>query len=323
MLRKGLGIDIGTTQISIYQTEGGLLLKEPNVAAIDIDTEKVLDAGNAALRLSKESPDRVRLCWPVWDPVVKCADILSAILQLFLHRALGHTLLRPHAMVSIPCDLTEAQINAVEDAVLAAGIARVHLLEAPLCAALGVGFDFSRPTGQMIVHVGAARTEAAVIFLGEMVTHVSAPVGGNNFDSAIIHYMRNKYKLYIGRRTAEQIKCRIGMIGGHEAPKSLDVKGRSMDSREQRVVTLSSKEMLGALREPLAAVLDVVFSAIEQTAEEMKADIGKGGIVLSGGAVLPGMDQFLADVMKLRTRVAPNADVAAAEGAAKALLRLE
>ena len=119
MLRKGLGIDIGTTQISIYQTEGGLLLKEPNVAAIDIDTEKVLDAGNAALRLSKESPDRVRLCWPVWDPVVKCADILSAILQLFLRRALGHTLLRPHAMVSIPCDLTEAQINAVEDAVLA------------------------------------------------------------------------------------------------------------------------------------------------------------------------------------------------------------
>ena len=322
MLRKGIGIDIGTTQTSIYETEGGLLLKEPTVAALDLDTNKVLEAGVPAVRLEKQAPDRVRLCWPVWDPVVKSADILAAILQIFLRRALGRTLLRPQVMLSIPCDLTEAQTNAVEDAVLAAGASRVHLLEAPLCAALGVGFDFSKPHGQMLVHVGASRTEAAVIFLGDMVTHVTSHVGGNRFDSAIIHYMRSKHQLYIGQRTAEQIKKRIGIVAEHKEQKTLEVKGRCMQTRERRIVTLSSKEMLGALKEPLAAVLDAAMTVVEKSGDEMKADIAKGGIVLSGGGVLQGLDQFLADVMGLRTRVASNADTAAVEGAAKALARI-
>ena len=322
MLRKDIGIDIGTTQITLCATEGGLLLKEPNVAAVDVDTNKVIAAGTPALQLAKEAPDHVRLCWPVWDPVVKSLDVLAAILRIFLRRALGRTLLRPQAMVSVPCDLTEAQTNAVEDAVLAAGVSHVHLLEAPLCAALGAGFDFSAPTGQMLVHVGASRTEAAVIFLGDMVTHVTAQVGGSAFDSAIIHYLRDKYQLYIGRRTAEQIKMRIGIVASHTEPKTLDVKGRCMNTREPRIVTLSSKEMLGALKEPLSGVLDAVLSVVEQTADEMRADIGRGGVVLTGGAMLQGLDQFLADVMGLRTRVAKNAETAAAEGAAKALTRL-
>ena len=322
MLRRGLGIDIGTTQISIYAAEGGLLLKEPNVAALDVDTDQVVEVGKLALQLVKTNPDRVRLCWPVWDPVVKCADILSAILRTFLRRALGRTLLRPEVMVSIPCDLTEAQTNAVEDAVLAAGAARVHLLEAPLCAALGVGFDFSKPHGQMLIHMGASRTEIAVIFLGDMVTHVTAPVGGNRFDSAIIHYLRSKHQLYVGQRTAEQIKKRIAVIADHNDAITIEVKGRCMQTRKPRIITLSSREMLGALKEPLAAVLDAAVSVIEQSGDEMKADIAKGGIVLSGGGVLSRLDQFLADVMGIRTRVAPNADIAAAEGAAKALSRI-
>lgn len=322
MLRKGLGLDIGTTQISIFESEGGLLLKEPNVAAVEADTDKVLEAGHAALQMAKEDPDHIRLCWPVWDPVVKCADILAGILRIFFRRALGRKLLRPQVMVSIPCDLTEAQTNAVEDAVLAAGASRVHLLEAPLCAALGAGFDFSVPTGQMLVHIGASRTEAAVIFLGDMVTHITTHIGGNQFDTAIMQYMRNRYQLYIGRRTAEQIKKRIAMIAGNQAPRTLDVKGRCMKTQELRLVTLNSREMLGALKEPLANMLDTLLSVVEQTAEEMRADIGKGGIVLTGGGVLQGMDQFFADVMGLRTRIVTNSETAAVEGAAKALARI-
>ncbi len=323
MLRKGVGIDIGTTQISICSAQGGLLLREPNVAAVEIGSGKVLEAGAPALRMVKQAPDRMRLCWPVWDPVVKCAGILSDIVRIFLYRALGRTVMKPVVMVSIPCDLTEAQTNAVEDAVLAAGAYRVYLLEAPLCAALGVGFDFSSPTGQMLVHIGASRTEAAVVFLGDMVTHRTVSVGGNQFDSAIIHHLRNKYQLYIGRRTAEQIKMRIAMVAEHDEPKTLEVKGRCMQTRELRVIKLSSKEMLGALREPLSALLDTVVSVVEQTGDEMRADIAKGGVVLTGKGVLPGLDQFLADVMGLRTRVALNADTAVAEGAAKALLKLQ
>jgi rod shape-determining protein MreB len=322
MLRKNLGIDVGTKKISIYSIEEGLLLHEPSVAAVDIDTNEVVEAGKPALRLVDANPDRLRLCWPVWDPIVKSADILSSMLRILLRRAVGRTMLRPQIMASIPCDLTEAQTNAFEDAVLSAGASRVHLLEAPLCAALGVGLDFSSPVGQLIVHIGASRTEVAMIFIGEMVTHLTVPVGGSAFDSAIIEYMRKRHELFIGKKTAEQIKLRIGMIAKSAEEKHLDVKGRCMKTKEPRIVTLSSKEMLGALTEPLTSILDAIVSVIEQTGDDMRADIAKGGVVLTGGALLSGMDQFLDEVMGLRIRLAANAETAAVEGAAVALSRL-
>lgn len=322
MLRKNLGIDVGTKKISIYSIEEGLLLHEPSVAAVDIDTNEVVEAGKPAMRLVDANPDRLRLCWPVWDPIVKSADILSSMLRILLRRAVGRTVLRPQIMASIPCDLTEAQTNALEDAILSAGASRVHLLEAPLCAALGVGLDFSSPVGQLIVHIGASRTEVAMIFIGEMVTHLTVPVGGSAFDSAIIEYMRKRHELFVGKKTAEQIKLRIGMIAKSAEEKHLDVKGRCMKTKEPRIVTLSSKEMLGALTEPLTSILDAIVSVIEQTGDDMRADIAKGGVVLTGGAVLSGMDQFLDEVMGLRIRLAANAETAAVEGAAVALSRL-
>ncbi|MBE6690278.1 MAG: rod shape-determining protein [Ruminococcaceae bacterium] len=322
MLRKNLGIDIGTRQISICSLDDGLLLCEPSVAAIDIDTDEVVAAGDSALRLVETNPTRLRLCWPVWDPIVKSANILSEMLRIFLRRAVGRTMLRPQVMVAIPCDLTEAQTDAVEDAVLAAGASRVHLLEAPLCAALGVGFDFSSPVGQLVVHVGASRTEVAMIFLGEMVTHLTIPVGGTQFDSAIIEHMRKRHGIYIGNRTAEQIKIRIGTVSKSAEEQTLDVKGRCTKTKEGRVVTVSSKEMLGALTEPLTAILDAIISVIEQTGDDMRADIAKTGVMLTGGALLAGMDKFLDEVMGLRVRRAANAETAAVEGAVVALSRL-
>lgn len=322
MLRKNLGIDLGSTQISICSTEDGLLLKEPSVAAVDVDTDEVIEVGSLALRAVSQNPDRLRLCWPLWDPVVKCADVLSAMLKLFIRRAIGRAVLRPRLMLAIPSDLTEAQANAVEDAALAAGASHVHLLEAPLCAALGVGFDFSSPVGQLLVHVGASRTEVAMIFIGEMVTHLTVPVGGARFDSAIIRYMRDKYQLYIGKRTAEQIKIRIGKVAKSAKEQKLDVKGRCMNTKEPRIVTLSSKELLGALMDPLTSILDAIISVIEQTGDDMRADIAKGGVVLTGSGLLSGMDQFLEEVMGLRVTRAPNAETAAAEGTALALSRI-
>jgi len=322
VFRKGLGLDIGTTKTTICSIDDGVLLREPTVAAVDVDTDEVMEAGEAAIEMVNNSPDKMRLCWPLWDTVVKEAEVLAAILRIFFRRAIGRTLLRPQVMVSIPCDLTEAQSNAVEDAVLSAGASRVHLLEAPLCAALGVGFDFASPTGQMLVHIGASRTEAAMIFIGDMVTHVTVQTGGKQFDAAIVRHVRTKHKLYIGQRTAEQIKIRLTDLAATHEEKKLDVKGRFVDTKVPRIVTLSSKEMLGAMRDPLTAVLDAIVSVVEQTGEDMRADIAKGGIVLTGGGVLRGMDQLLADVMGLRARVAANADTAAAEGAAVALERL-
>jgi rod shape-determining protein MreB len=322
MLRKNLGIDLGTRQISICSMDEGLLLREPSVAALDIDTDEVIAAGESALRLVQANPDRLRLCWPLWDPVVKSANVLSSMIRSLLRRAVGRTMLRPQVMVAIPCDLTEAQTNAVEDAVLAAGASRVHLLEAPLCAALGVGFDFSSPVGQLVVHVGASRTEVAMIFIGEMVTHLTVPVGGTNFDSAIMEYMRSKHGILIGKKTAEQIKIRIGNVAKSAEEKKLDVKGRCVKTKESRVVTISSKEMLGALTEPLTAILDAIISVIEQTGDDMRADIAKTGVMLTGGALLAGMDKFLDEVMGLRVRRAANAETAVVEGTVIALSRL-
>ena len=322
MLRKNLGLDLGTKQISICSMDEGLLLREPAVAALDIDTNEVIAAGESAMHLVKAHPDRLRLCWPLWEPVVKSADILSSMIRNLLRRAVGRTVLRPQVMVAIPCDLTEAQTNAVEDAVLSAGASRVHLLEAPLCAALGVGFDFSSPVGQLVVHVGASRTEVAMIFIGEMVTHLTVPVGGTNFDSAIMEYMRNKHGILIGKKTAEQIKIRIGNVAKSAEEKKLDVKGLTVKDRTSRVVTISSKEMLGALTEPLTAILDAIIAVIEQTGDDMRADIAKTGVMLTGGALLAGMDKFLDEVMGLRVRRAANAETAVVEGTVVALSRL-
>ena len=322
MLRKEIGIDIGTTQISICTPDGVLLLREPNVAVLDPDTGKVLATGHGALRLHKERKGLVQLCYPARDGVVKHANVLSAILREFLYRALGRTFLRPHALVCVPCDLTEAQIAATEDAVLAAGVSRVHLLETPLCAALGVGFDFSVPTAQMIIHVGASRTEAAVIFLGDMLIRKTAHVGGVHFDEAIRRYMLEKYQLSISGRMAEQIKIRFVRVDDHDDVTTQEVRGRDATTKELRVVKLKSNEMKEALKNVMFPIVDAALSMAEDSADEIRVDIAKGGVVLTGGGVLRGLGQFLADILGVRASVATNADTAAAEGAAKALAKL-
>lgn len=321
MLRKGIGLDIGTTQTTICTVDEGILLKEPSVIAVDVDTNEVLEAGNAAFEKQKAAPDHVKLVQFSFDDMVRANGFLTAMLRIFLRRAIGRSALRPRVMVSIPCDLTEAQTNALEDAVLAAGVAHVHLLEAPLCAALGVGLDFSSPVGQMLVHIGASRTEAAMIFIGDMVTHVTVPVGGSAFDSAIMRYLRDRHGLFVGRRTAEQVKIRIGKLIP-DKDKKLEVRGRSTADRSPRSITICEPEMLVAMKDPMIEVLDAVMSVIELTGPDLKADIAKNGIVLTGSGVLGGMDQFLADVIGVRAKCASNAATAAAEGAAIALDRL-
>ncbi len=321
MLRKGIGLDIGTTQTTICTAEEGILLKEPSIVAMDVDTGEVLEAGNAAFEKQKSTPDRVRLIRFSYDELVKAPGLLTSMLRIFLRRALGRTAFRPRVMVSIPCDLTESQTNALEDAVLAAGVSRVHLLEAPLCAALGAGFDFSSPVGQMLVHIGATRTEAAMIFIGDMVTHCTVPAGGNAFDSAIMRYLRDRHGLFVGKRTAEQVKIRIGKLIP-DKEKKLEVRGRSVADKSPKSVMVCEPEMLVAMKDPISEVLDAVMTVIEQTGPDLKADISKNGIVLTGGGCLGGMDQFLADVIGVRAKCAAGAATAAATGAAIALERL-
>lgn len=322
MLRRNLGIDIGTQQISICSADEGLLLREPSVAAVEVGTDRVEAVGRRAFAVVEKFPKRFRLCWPVWDPVVKSAGILSNMLKMLIHQAVGRMLLHPHVMVSIPCDLTEAQANAVEDAVLDAGAARAHFQVAPLCAALGVGVDFSVPVGRFLVHVGASRTEVAMIFIGDMVSHTTIPVGGVQFDNAIIEYVRQHHGIAIGKKAAEQIKMRIGTIARDAEEKKLEVKGRCVVTGEPKSITLSSKEMLGAMIEPLTLILDAIIGVIEQMGDDMRADVAKEGITLTGGGLLSGMDKFLDEIMGLRVHRAPNAETAAVEGAVIALSKL-
>ena len=324
MLRRNLGIDIGTKQISICSADEGLLLREPSVAAIEIGSDEVVAVGRRALALASKHPQRLRLCWPVWDPVVENVQVLSVMLKMLIDQAIGRTFLRPHMVISVPCDLTDAQADAVEDAVKKAGVAReCSLLAAPLCAALGAGVDISVPVGQLLVHVGASRTEVAIIFVSEMVTQMTIPVGGVQFDSAIMEYVQQRHGLMIGKRAAEQIKMRIGTVYKAAEEKRIEVKGRRADNGEPGSVTLSSKEMLGAMVDPLTAILDAIISVIEQTSEDMRADVAKGGITLTGGGLLADMDKFLDEVMGLRVLRPANAETAAAEGAVIAFTKFD
>lgn len=320
-MRRKIGIDIGSVNTRICTAADGVILNEPTVVAVDVDSDEILEAGSVAIELQKERPDQVKLIYPVWSHFVKAPELLGEMLRYFLRRAVGRRLLRPRVMLAIPCDLTEAQINAMEDAALSAGAAFVHMLEAPLCAALGTGFDFSVPTGQLLVHIGASRTEAAMIFLGDMVVHVSTPIGGKAFDNAIIQYLRKVHALQITGRTAEQIKLRIGNLIPTEE-KKLEVRGRSVADNTPRTITLQEHEILLALRDVMSQVMDTILSVVERTGTDMKADISKTGIMLTGGAVLKNTDQFLADIVGVRAKCAGNADTAVVEGAVIALERL-
>ncbi len=319
-LSSDIGIDLGTSTVLVYVKGKGIVLMEPSVVAVDRDTDRILKVGRGAQQMLGRTPGNIVAVRPLRDGVITQYDITLKMIQYFIRRACGNTIIKPRVMICVPTGISEVEERAVVDAATQAGARQTHLIEEPVAAAIGSGLDIMAPVGNMIVDIGGGTTDIAVISLGGVVVSESIKIAGDKFDEAIMRYVRRKYNVLIGERTAEEIKIRIGAVCDHKDPKTINVKGRCLLQGLPKIISLSSLEMLEALMEPVYAVLDAICSVIERTPPELVGDILRNGIVMTGGgSLLGGLDVLVSNVTGIRARVAKNAVSCVVLGTGKSL----
>ncbi len=305
MFSKDIGIDLGTATVLVYVQGKGVVLKEPSFVAIDKSTDHIVKVGKDARAMLGRNPDNIDVIRPLRDGVINQYDVTLRMIQYFIRRACGNAVFPPRVMICIPTGISEVEERAVIDAGTQAGARKTYLIEEPVAAAIGAGLDIYSPSGSMIVDIGGGTTDVAVISLGGVVVSESIKFAGDKFDEAIMRYVRRKYNVLIGERTAEYIKIRIGAVYDHSDAKEVQVKGRCLLQGLPKEITISSKEMLEALMEPISEILDAICSCIERTPPELIGDILEKGIVMTGGgSMLFGLDKLIASVTGIKTRVA-------------------
>ena len=303
MVFRDVGIDLGTASVLVYIKGKGIVLREPSVVAIDKNTNKVLAVGEEARRMIGRTPGNIVAIRPLRDGVISDYEITEKMLRYFLNKIVGRPFLfKPRIVVCVPSGATEVEKRAVLDAAYEAGARRTYLVEEPIAAAIGAGIDISKPYGNMVIDIGGGTTNIAVISLGGIVVSNSIKVAGDKFDEAIIRYMRKKYNLLIGERTAEDLKITIGMAYPKEDSSSMMITGRNLISGLPRTVTITSGEVAEALAEPLQAIVEAVHALLERTPPELASDISERGIVMVGGRLLNGMDQLIQEHTKIPVR---------------------
>lgn len=324
MLTKDIGIDLGTATVLVYVDGKGIVLNEPSVVAIDKNLDCIAKIGKDAQLMLGRAPANIEVVRPLRDGVISRYDVTEKMIQYFIRRACGGAVFPPRVLICIPMGISEVEERAVMDAGVAAGARKTYLIHEPVAAAMGAGIDIFSPTGNMIVDIGGGTTEVAVISLGGIVVSKSIKIAGDKFDEAIMRYVRRKYNIAIGERTAEQVKLRIGAVYEHGEAQTMAVKGRCLVQGLPKEITLSSKEMLEAMMEPISAIMDAVCSVIEKTPPELVGDILKNGIVMTGGSSqLFGLDRLMADVIEIKTRVAKDPAKCVAMGTGKILEYLD
>lgn len=308
-MRKDIGIDLGTATVLVYVKGKGIVMKEPSVVAIDRDTGNILKIGREAQQMLGRTPGNIIAIRPLRDGVISQYEVTLRMIQHFIKRACGSIMFRqPRVIICVPSGITEVEERAVIDAANQAGAKKTYLIEEPVAAAIGAGIDISTPNGHMIVDIGGGTTDIAVISLGGVVVSESIKVAGDKFDEAIIRYVRRKYNVAIGERTAEEIKVKVGGAWHRDEPRVIDVKGRCLVQGLPKVVRISSLEMPEALEEPITAVIEAVCNVIERTPPELIGDILYNGIVMTGGgSLLFGLDRLIASVTGIKTRIANKA----------------
>ncbi|MGM9682973.1 MAG: rod shape-determining protein [Eubacteriales bacterium] len=321
---KDIGIDLGTATVLVYVQGKGVVLKEPSFVAIDTNTECITKVGKDAQAMLGRTPENISVIRPLRDGVISQYDVTLKMIQYFIRRACGNAVFPPRVMICIPTGISEVEERAVIDAGTQAGARKTYLIEEPVAAAIGAGLDIYSPSGNMIVDIGGGTTDIAVVSLGGVVVSESIKIAGDKFDEAIMRYVRRRYNVLIGERTAEYIKIRIGAVYEHGEAKELNVKGRCLLQGLPKEITISSKEMLEALMEPISAILDAICSVIEQTPPELIGDILRDGIVMTGGgSLLFGLDRLIEDVTGIKTRVAKDPVMCVALGTGRSLRYLD
>ncbi len=318
ILSRDIGIDLGTATVQAYVQGKGIVLREPSVVAIDKSTDRVIKVGKEAQEMLGRTPDSISALRPLKDGIINEYDVTLKMLQYFIRRACGKTILPPRIMISVPSGMTEIEERAILDAAREAGARKTYLIESPIAAALGAGLNINTAIGNMTVDIGGGITQIAVISLGGIVVSKTIKTGGDSFDEAIVEYVKDNYNILIGERTAESIKMKIGEVYQHGQAKLLEVKGRDISSGMPKTVTLSSKEMIGAMYEPMTSLIDGICDIIEHTPPELVGDILHNGIILvGGGAQLKGLDKLIHRVTGIKTVIAENPESCTALGMGK------
>lgn len=323
-MARDIGIDLGTANTLVYLKGKGIILREPSVVAMNKSEGKILKVGNEAKEMIGRTPGNVVAIRPLKDGVIADFESTQAMLKYFIKKAYPSSFMKPNVVVCIPFGITEVERRAVEESVLSAGGKNAYLIEEPMVAAIGAGLPVSEPTGSMVVDIGGGTSEVAVISYGGIVASQSLRIAGDELDDDIVNYIKKEYNLMIGERTAEEIKFAIGSAYEYADEGTMEVKGRDLLSGLPRTISLTSKEIRGALSESIFAIVEAIKTTLEKTPPELAADVMNRGIVLTGGgALIRGLDVLVAEETGIPVYVADNALDCVALGTGLALSAME
>ncbi len=320
MADRDFGIDIGSSRVVIYAAGQGVVLDEPAVMAVDTESGKLIACGEEAYAMLGRAPASISVIRPISKGVIADFDDACMMLRYFMQKVCAYKIIKPRAAVSVPALVTSVEQRAFLQAVYAAGARQVMLIEEAVAAAVGAGLDVEAPRGSMVVEIGAGTTDVAVTSLKGVASSCSERVGGDDFDEAITRYVRQKYGLIIGERTAEQLKIDIGKASDGIPDLTALAKGRDALSGLPRTCEISSADILKAVNEPLSGIVETIRRVLEQTPPELAADLYDNGIILTGGmAQLRGMPELIANATGIACRVADTPAYCTAKGAASSL----
>ena len=322
VLSADIGIDLGTANTIVYVRNEGIKLQEPSVVAIQTGTKRVLAVGEEAKKMIGVTPGNIIATRPMKSGVIADFEITQAMLQYFIGkicpRRFYSKYVRPRLVIAVPSGITDVEKRAVEEAAHEAGAGTVILIEEPMAAAIGVGLPVSEPQGSMIVDIGGGTTDIAVISLGGTVVSTSIKIAGDDFDEALVRYMRKKHNLLIGERTAEDIKTNIGSAYRRPEPVAMDVRGRNLVTGLPKTISVTSEETEEALKETTSQIVEAIHSVLEKTPPELAADIADRGIVLTGGGcLLYGLEELIEEKTGITTMTAEDPMTAVAIGTGK------
>ena len=301
-----IGIDLGTASVLVYVKGKGVILKEPSVVAFDRDTNSIKAIGEDARLMLGRTPGNIVAVRPLRQGVISDYTVTEKMIKYFVQKAMGRrTFKKPRISICVPSGVTEVERKAVEEATYAAGAREVLLIEEPVAAAIGAGIDISKPCGNMIVDIGGGTADIAVISLGGTVVNTSIKIAGDDFDEAIVRYIRKKHNLLIGDQTAEDIKIKIGTTYPLVEEETMEVRGRNLVTGLPKTITVTSSETEEAFRDATGQIVNAVIGVLEKTPPELSADILDRGIMLTGGgAMLRGLEELIGEKTGINTMTA-------------------
>jgi len=322
-VESDIAIDLGTNTTLVYVRGKGVAIREPTVVAVDKQTGKLLKVGMEAEKMLGRTPVNIVAIHPITNGVISDYDMTTRMLQDLISRITSFSFFKPCVIVTVPGSITGVEERAIIDATIEAGARKVYLLESAIASACGAGIDISKPDGHMVVDVGSGTTEIAVVSLGGVAECESIKTAGNEFDEAIVKYIRKKHNVLIGMRTAEELKKTIGCVYGRTEVTTQEVKGRCLATGLPKTVTVTSNDMIEALTEPVEKILDAIHLVLERTPPELVGDISVNGIVMSGGgSLLWGLDKLVTSRTGIETVVVDDPLACTVYGAGKMLHQL-